>query len=305
MSSIEIVFVAKISELLLVSEALKFQISPAVDLNQRITASMTERIPFRGRPIGESCVLIVGGTAGVGLATAIEFALAGAPAIALIGRNVERGQQACAVVRGRAPNVKVCHIAADASDLAQAVRGAEEAKRELGGGIDVLVNSTVGPFVPRLLHDTPPEDIAPILLGQLLAPLLMSRLVLPWMREQRGGLIVNIASDAGKLATPGEAVIGAGMAGIIMFTRALAMEAKRDGVRVNALTPSLIEGTLTYDRVTNDGFSAKLFEKAAKMAHLGLTQPEDLAHLIVFLARPEAARITGQSISPNGGISAA
>ncbi len=265
---------------------------------------MTETNRPSARAISESAVLIVGGTAGVGLATAIEFALAGAPGIALVGRNAERGQQACAAVRLRAPDAKVSYIAADANDPAQAIRAAEEAKRELGR-IDVLVNSTVAALVPRLLHDTPPEDIAPMLLGQMLAPLLMSRIVLPWMREQRGGLIVNIASDAGKLATPGESVIGAAMAGIIMFSRTLAMEAKRDGIRVNTITPSLIEGTLTYDRVTRDGFSAKLFEKAARMASLGLTQPEDLAYLILFLAGPEAARITGQTISPNGGISAA
>ena len=265
---------------------------------------MTESNRPPARAISESAVLIVGGTSGVGLATAIEFALAGAPAIALVGRNAERGQQACAAVRLRAPGAKVTYIAADANDPAQAIRAADEAKRELGR-VDVLVNSTVAALVPRLLHDTPLEDIASMLLGQMLAPLLMSRIVLPWMREQRGGLILNIASDAGKVPTPGESVIGAAMAGIVMFSRTLAVEAKRDGVRVNILTPSLIEGTLTYDRVTNDGFSAKLFEKAARLAHLGLTQPEDLAHLIVFLARPEAARITGQVISPKGGISVA
>lgn len=265
---------------------------------------MTQDQQPLARALSESTVLIVGGTAGVGLATAIQFALAGAPGIALIGRNAERGEQACAAVRAQVPGAQVGFIAADANDTAQATRAAEEARRQLGR-IDVLVNSTVGPFVPRLLHLTPVEDIAPMLAGQMLAPLLMSRIVLPWMREQHGGLIVNIASDAGKLATPGESVIGAAMAGIVMFSRTLAMEAKRDGVRVNVLTPSLIEGTLTYDRVTNDGFSAKLFEKAARMAQLGITQPEDLAHLIVFLASPHAARITGQAISPNGGISAA
>jgi 2-hydroxycyclohexanecarboxyl-CoA dehydrogenase len=265
---------------------------------------MTESATFHVQPLARSRVLIAGGTSGVGLATAIAFARAGAPAIALMGRNAERGREACAAVRQQVPEVLVSFIACDAGNLHDAERGAQEAKRLLGG-VDVLVNSTVGPFVPRLLHETPVEDIGPMLLGQPMAPLLMSRLVLPWMREQRGGLIVNIASDAGKLATPGESVIGAGMAGIVMFTRALAMEAKRDGIRVNVLTPSLIEGTLTYDRVTHDGFSAKLFQKAAKMAHLGVTQPDDLAHLIVFLAQPEAARITGQAISPNGGISAA
>ncbi|MFC6283496.1 MULTISPECIES: SDR family NAD(P)-dependent oxidoreductase [Polaromonas] len=261
-----------------------------------------ERPPARA--LTESHVLIVGGTAGVGLATAIQFALAGSPGIALVGRNAERGRQACAEVHAHAPAARVEFIAGDANDPAQAMQAADKARQHLGR-IDVLVNSTVAAIVPRLLHDTPVEDIAPMLLGQMLAPLLMSRIVLPWMREQRSGLIVNIASDAGKLATPGESVIGAAMAGIVMFSRTLAMEAKRDGIRINTLTPSLIEGTLTYDRVTRDGFSAKLFEKAARMASLGLTQPEDLAHLILFLARPEAVRITGQTISPNGGISAA
>jgi hypothetical protein len=159
----------------------------------------------------------------------------------------------------------------------------------------VLVNSTVAPFVPRLLHETLVEDIASSLTGLMLPPLLMSSSVLPWMQAQRGGVIVNIASDAGKVATPGESVIGAAMAGIVMFSRALAMEAKRDGVRVNVLTPSLIEGTLTYERVTGDGFSARLFEKAAGLAHLGVMQPDDLAHLILYWASPLAARITGQA----------
>jgi NAD(P)-dependent dehydrogenase (short-subunit alcohol dehydrogenase family) len=118
-------------------------------------------------------------------------------------------------------------------------------------------------------------------------------------------VIINIASDAAKLATPGESVIGAAMAAIVMFTRALAIEAKRDGIRVNALTPSLLSGTPGADRVMAEGFSKKLFEKAAAMADLGVPEPDDLAGLIVFLAGPGAARITGQAISVNGGISAA
>lgn len=264
--------------------------------------SEAPRPPPRALP--ESTVLIVGGTAGVGLATATEFALAGARGIALVGRDAERGRRAVETLRLHSPATPVGFIAADANDTAQAQRAAEGARQSLGR-IDVLVNASMGAFVPRLLHLTPLEDIAATLTGVMLAPLLMSRIVLPWMREQRSGTIVNVASDAGKVATPGESVIGAAMAGIVMFTRALAMEAKRDGVRVNVLTPSLIEGTLTYERVTNDGFSAKLFEKAARMAQLGVTQPQDLAHLIVFLASPQACRITGQAISPNGGISAA
>ncbi len=76
-------------------------------------------------------------------------------------------------------------------------------------------------------------------------------------------------------------------------------------MRANVITPSLVEGTLTGERVTRDGFSAKLFAKAASLAHLGVAKPEDIAALAVFLASPAAARITGQAVSVNGGISAA
>jgi 2-hydroxycyclohexanecarboxyl-CoA dehydrogenase len=169
----------------------------------------------------------------------------------------------------------------------------------------VLLNSTVGPAGPTLLHQIPIEDVEQILLAQLMGPLLMSRAALPYMRERGAGSIINVASDAGKLATPGESVIGAAMAGIIMFTRTLAIEAKRNGIRVNVLTPSLIDGTLTNARMMTQPFAVKLFEKARQAAGLGVAVAEDLAELVVFLAGPQAARITGQAISVNGGISAA
>lgn len=95
------------------------------------------------------------------------------------------------------------------------------------------------------------------------------------------------------------------MAAITVFTRTLAIEAKRDGIRANAITPSLISDTPVYDLVMDDPFSAKLFTSAAKLASLGVASPDDLAGLIVFLASPAGAKITGQAISINGGISAA
>jgi NAD(P)-dependent dehydrogenase (short-subunit alcohol dehydrogenase family) len=83
--------------------------------------------------------------------------------------------------------------------------------------------------------------------------------------------------------------------------RTLAMEAKRFGVRVNALTPSPVEGTPVYDRVRATGFGMNPFDQAAAAAHLGLALPGDLAALAVFLAGPQAARLAGQVISLNGG----
>jgi NAD(P)-dependent dehydrogenase (short-subunit alcohol dehydrogenase family) len=251
-----------------------------------------------------SGVVITGGTSGVGLATALRFAEAGVKRMALLGRNVERGEAAREMVMNAHPELQVLFVSADANHVDQVNRAVAQVRAALGS-IDVLVNSTVGTFVPTLFHELPIEDIETLLVQQMLAPLLMSRAVLNGMRERGGGVIINIASDACKVPTPGESVIGAAMAGIAMFSRGLALEAKRNGIRVNTLTPSLIQGTLTYDRVMADPFSAKLFGNAVKQAHLGVVGPDDLAGLIVFLASPQGARLTGQTISVNGGISIA
>ncbi|MFT3792256.1 MAG: SDR family oxidoreductase [Rudaea sp.] len=252
----------------------------------------------------ESGALIAGGTSGVGLATARQLAAAGVERIALVARNAERGERARRAILAMAPAASVHFVAADANDADQA-RAACDRVRELIGSIDILVNATTAGFVPELFHKMPVADIPAILDQLVVAPLRMCRLVLPGMRERGAGVILNVASDAAKSATPGETVIGAGMAAIVMFSKALAIEAKRDGIRVNALTPSLIAGTMLTTTITKEGFSARLFEKAASLAHLGVPDADDIAAMIVFLAGPQGARITGQAISINGGISAA
>jgi NAD(P)-dependent dehydrogenase (short-subunit alcohol dehydrogenase family) len=123
--------------------------------------------------------------------------------------------------------------------------------------------------------------------------------------RQKSGSIICIASDAAKVATPGEVAIGAAMAAIVMFCRGLAIEAKRSGIRVNCLTPSVVRNTPFYDMLMADPFAGRLFAKAERLAMLGVAEPEDLGALVAFLASPAAARLTGQTISINGGISAA
>ncbi len=82
------------------------------------------------------------------------------------------------------------------------------------------------------------------------------------------------------------------------------MEAKQYGVRVNAITPSLISATATYQRLYQDEFSTRVFDKAASLATLGVAEPEDLANLVVFLTALAETKTSGQAISANGGISA-
>jgi 2-hydroxycyclohexanecarboxyl-CoA dehydrogenase len=256
------------------------------------------------KPLSECAVVITGGTSGVGLASAHQFAEAGVRGLALLGRNSERGAAAVEAVLESHPKTAVHFVAVDANDPAQATRAIATA-HELLDGVDVLVNSTAATYMPELLKNTPIENLAAGLTAQALGPMHMSRAALPYLVAQKSGVILNIASDAAKVPTPGEAVVGAAMAAIVMFTKTLAVEAKRDGIRVNAITPSLILGTTTGELALSGGFSKKLFEKALQMAHLGATEVDDLAALIVFLAGPGAAKITGQAISVNGGISVA
>lgn len=264
---------------------------------------MPSRAPLvRGYP--ESTVLIAGGTSGVGLASALAFADAGVRRLALLARDQDRGEAARQAVARHCPDAHVVFVAADACDAGQVQAAIAEAHQALGT-IDVLVSSVTGTYRPELLHRTPMADIAAILLAQALPPMHLTRAVLPIMAEQGGGSIVNIASDAAKVAPPGESVLGGAMAAIVMFSRVTAIEAKRNGIRVNVITPSLIAGTPTAGHVLRDGFSKNLFEKAASLAHLGVAEPDDLASLVVFLGGPGSARLTGQAISVNGGISAA
>ena len=94
------------------------------------------------------------------------------------------------------------------------------------------------------------------------------------------------------------------MAAVAMFSRTLALEVKRQGIRVNVVTPSIVEGARLRKRIAAGGFGGKLFEKAAAAAHLGVATERDVAEMIGFLASDRAARVTGQVISINGGISA-
>ncbi len=243
-------------------------------------------------------ILVAGGTAGIGLAIARACAAEGA-SVRIAGRDRSRGEAAAAEIEGGG------YLQADISDPASVERLVTIALDDLGG-IDGVVASPPATHLPDLLMNIPLTQIREQLLGDLAPVLYLGRASLPVMRAQGGGAFLAIASDAGKVATPGESVIGAGMAAIIQFVRGYAIEGKRDGIRANVLTPSLVEGTPLTERLMEEGrFSAKLFAKARQLAHLGPTEPEDLAAAAVFLLSDAARRITGQALSVNGGISAA
>lgn len=255
------------------------------------------------RPFSELTVLITGGGSGIGLAAAEGFARDGVRAIGLVGRNAERASAAAKGLKGAYPGLDARAYVGDVTSRHDVERMVAEAEADFGG-IDVLVNCAGGDPVPALFHNIDMGEVTQATTYYMNATLLMCRAVIPGMYERKRGSIINVASDAAKVATTGETVIGAAMAGITMFSKALAMEAKRSMVRVNAVTPSIVRSTRTYGRMQQVDFSQRLFAKAEKLAMLGVVEPAEVAEVIIFLGGPASEKVTGQAISVNGGISA-
>jgi NAD(P)-dependent dehydrogenase (short-subunit alcohol dehydrogenase family) len=253
--------------------------------------------------------LVFGGTGGIGLACVKAYAGAGARSIMIVGRNRERGEATLCELRALFGNTEFELAIADASTFSGAESAVKACVESFGGaktaGVDILLSTAGGDPMPRLFHEMPPELVEHTIKGSLLSAIYPAKAVLPLMMEQKQGVILTMASDAGKVATPGETVIGAAMAGLIMFSRALANEVKRWNIRVNCISPSIVRNTSLYDNLMSDPFGGKLFSKAEKMATLGVVEPEDLAALALYLSSPAAAKLSGQAISLNGGISMA
>lgn len=255
------------------------------------------------KPITESAALIFGGTAGIGFASAKALLEAGLPRLVIVGRRTDRGGAAVASLQRTSPQAQVTFIGCDATQPEMVV-GVVDKAADCMGAIDILVSSAGGDPMPRLLHTIPVDEVMPTLVQISSGIILPARAVLPQMTRQSGGSVICLASDAAKIATPGETVIGAAMAAITMFCRGMAREAKRHGIRVNCLTPSIVGDTPLYGKLKADPFASRLFGKAEDMADLGIVTAADLAEAVVFLASPSAARMTGQTISITGGISA-
>jgi len=248
--------------------------------------------------------LVTGSTSGIGLATAELLGRGGAQAVILNGRDGAAGLAEARRLSALVPGATFRFIAADYADQGQVDALFAEIATKFGG-LDILVHTATGGGPPDLFMALDPAGWQATLEGKLISLMRCCRLAIPMMMERGGGAIVSVASDAAKLATPGEAVIGAAFAGNVMFMKTLAVELARHNIRANVVTPSITRNTKTYDAVMEGEFSRKLFLKAEKRARLGVPVPENIAPIVAFLASPLASHITGQVVSANGGISVA
>jgi 2-hydroxycyclohexanecarboxyl-CoA dehydrogenase len=234
--------------------------------------------------------LVTGGASGIGAATVRRLAAEGARvAVADIDAAGARD------VAGEVDGVAVEMDVADASSVRAGV--------EAVGQVDVLVNNAGTDRFSYFVNTD--EALWDLVLGvNLRGTIAVTHAVLDGMQRRGGGAIVNVASEAGRVGSQGSAVYSAAKAGVIGFTRAIARESARFGVRVNAVAPGPIDTPLLNAAPGEIGERLRQgMIDATQMRRIG--QPEEVAAVIAFLASEDASFVTGQTVNVSGGLSMA
>jgi 2-hydroxycyclohexanecarboxyl-CoA dehydrogenase len=184
------------------------------------------------------------------------------------------------------------------------VRAGVAAAESALGPLDVLVNNAGTDRFAFFVHTD--EPLWDLVLGvNLRGTIAVTHAALAGMQQRGRGTIVNVASEAGRVGSQGSAVYSAAKAGVIGFTRAIARESARFGVRVNAVAPGPIDTPLLNAAPVELGeIGARLRQgmiDATSMRRIG--QPDEVAAAIAFLACDDASFVTGQTVNVSGGLS--
>ena len=237
--------------------------------------------------------VVTGGSRGIGRAVCLELAKGGANVVLCYAGNESAAAEtvsACEALGAKALSVKC-----DVADSAQVKKLMDEAIKAFGR-IDILVNNA-GITRDGLLMMMKEEDFDAVLSANLKGTFLCMKAVSRTMMKQRYGRIVNLSSVVGLRGNAGQVNYAASKAGVIGMTKSLAKELASRGVTVNAVAPGFIDTDMTA-----------AMPEAAKTATLAsipmqrLGAPEDIAKAVAFLASDDAAYITGQVISVDGGM---
>jgi 3-oxoacyl-[acyl-carrier protein] reductase len=235
--------------------------------------------------------IVTGASRGIGRATALALARQGASVVA-----AARGDHAAAVAAAiEAGGGRAVAVAVDVTDPAAVERMAATAAERFGR-VDVLVNNA-GITRDQLMLRMKRDDWDAVVATNLTAAYTCVQAVLRPMIKQRAGRIITISSVVGQTGNAGQANYAASKAGLIGFSKALALEVASRGITVNVVAPGLIETDMTR------ALAAEAHESWAGRIPLGrLGRPEDVANAVCFLASDEAAYITGQVLAVNGGM---
>ena len=240
-------------------------------------------------------VLVTGGSRGIGLATALEFANSGAEGVAITSRKAENIEAAKAeLVDAGVEEDRILDLAARADDE-EAANQAVTATVERFGAVDILVNNAGTNPAPGMLTEVDMGALDKTWAVNMRAPLLWVRAAHEAWMEENGGSIVNVASIAGLRPSPIMGAYNISKAGLIHMTRQLAFELAPK-IRVNAVAPAVVKTRLAGALLADE-------EATARMHPLGrVGEPEDVARLIVFLGSDASSWMTGAIVPVDGGV---
>jgi len=246
-------------------------------------------------------VVVTGGGGGIGGATCRRFGREGAR-VAVFDLNPEAAGRVAAAIREAGGVAEA--IRCDITDRASVDAAVAETEAKLGP-IDVLVNNA-GWDVFKPFTRTNPDEWAKLVAINLTGAFHMHHAVLPGMAARKRGRIVNIASDAARVGSSGEAVYAACKGGLVSFSKTIAREHARHGIAVNVVCPGPTDTALFAEYKEGAGNPDKLMEAFTRAIPLGrIGQPEDLPGAVLFFASDDAAYVTGQVLSVSGGLTMA
>lgn len=238
--------------------------------------------------------LITGGSSGIGLASALEFASLGADLV-LAARGAERLENARELIVGRFSGSRVEVVAADLAT--------EEGRERLAGSIEgelhILFNNT-GTNIRKRMADISLEEYRLVQEVNLTSCFEMCRLLYPVLARSAPSCVVNNASVAGLTHLRTGAPYGMSKAAMIQLTRNLSAEWAAEGIRVNAVAPWYIRTPLADQVLKDEAYRQDVLDRTP-MGRVG--EVEECARAIAFLCMPAASYITGQCLAVDGGFS--
>lgn len=246
--------------------------------------------------------VVTGAATGIGKATVELFAKEGATVL-LADVNTEEMEKTAKEINEKGTEVKTYQV--DVSDEDSVLAFANNVKEEFGS-IDVLFNNAGVDQEGGKVHEYPTELFDRIISVDLRGTFLTSKYLIPLMLDN-GGSIINTSSMSGRAADLDRSGYNAAKGGITNFTKAMAIDYARDGIRVNSISPGTIETPL-IDKLagSKDEEMGQKFREANKwvtpMGRLG--RPEEMAKVALFLASDDSSYVTGEDIAADGGIMA-
>jgi NAD(P)-dependent dehydrogenase (short-subunit alcohol dehydrogenase family) len=246
--------------------------------------------------------LIVGGTSGIGLATAGLFSKEGAKVV-IVGRHPEKGQAAVDEITRRGGDATF--VRADVSREDEANRTVESTVEHFGR-LDVLFNNAGVSFI-RKIHEIPADEWDTVIAVNLRGVFLVSKAAIPVMEKNGGGSIINTSSIFGITGSANYGAYCASKAGVIGLTKTMALECAQKKIRVNCISPGAVrtemmeQGFIIFSQ--EKGIPADVLREAhAKKSPQGrLAAPEEIAPLVVYLASDESSFVTGSNFLIDGG----